>query len=255
MKDLFRKYSVSFLFLMVVIIFNNTTAHAEDDDYDCKFYNAYISGDMSEWPDWISEMEQAYSKNNSTETLKDIVVAYYGYVAWLIGVDREGEAENYIDKAEHYISELSEYSSYKSYAEAMQGAFLAYRISLNKSRAIYLGPRSIRHINRAIELDSDNPYAWVEKGNAAYHMPRAIGGSYKEAAEHFKKAIDGLEEGSSTPECNWVYLNAMAWLAQSYDNTGEVDKAFKVYEKILSIEPNFQWIRDELYPEFKERVR
>jgi tetratricopeptide (TPR) repeat protein len=47
-------------------------------------------------------------------------------------------------------------------------------------------------------------------------------------------------------------MNALAWLAQSYDNAGKIDKAEETYHKILRLEPEFKWVAGELYPEFRK---
>jgi tetratricopeptide (TPR) repeat protein len=178
--------------------------------------------------------------------------AYYGYVAYLIGIEEDDEAENYIEEAEPYIERLKGYNAYQSPAEALHGAFIAYKIGINKARAVFLGPQSMKHINNAIEIDPDNPKGWIEKGNAEYHMPRYLGGSYEQAAKYYKKAIAYFEDNDSQSKCSWIYLNALAWLAQSYDKMGEIRKARATYQKILSVEPGFTWVSDELYPEFQK---
>ena len=136
----------------------------------------------------------------------------------------------------------------------MKGAFIAFKIGLKRSRAVFLGPRSMEHINRAVELDSSNPMAWMEKGNAEYHMPRIFGGSYNKAAQYYKKAINYFEK-QHDGQHTWMYMNALAWLAQSYDKAKEDDQARETYEKILALEPDFKWVKEELYPEFKENNR
>jgi tetratricopeptide (TPR) repeat protein len=173
-------------------------------------------------------------------------------VAYLIGQERHDKAKDFLGQAEEHLDELDDFSAYRSYAESLRGAFMAYEIGMNRSKAVWLGPRSMKHINRAVELDPGNPIAWMEKGNAEYHMPRIFGGSYHKAAEYFGKAIRLFESGGYDLQCNWRYLNALAWLAQSYDKAGKPGQASHTYRKILDREPRFEWVRDELYPAFAE---
>jgi len=221
-------------------------------DYTCKFYEAYISGQMEPWPGWIDQLEAEYKREDDPELLHDMLIAYYGYVAWLIGVDRHDRAKDYLEEAGPYLDVLDDHASYRSYAEALKGAFLAYEIGMNRSKAVWLGPRSIKHINRAVELNDQNPVAWMEKGNAEYHMPRIFGGSYKKAAEYYRKAVQLFETGGYNLSCNWRYLNALAWLAQSYDKADMDRQSLRIYRKIMDREPDFQWVRDELFPAFKK---
>ena len=247
--------SMRFVVILFIFLFSlgfKSTLAQNSSSYDCKFYEAYISGNMTNWPFWIDELEAAYERGKDSDVLYQLVKAYYGYVAFLIGEEKETRAEKYIEEAENYIQILKETDKYRSYSEAMDGAFIAYKIGLNEAKAIFLGPKSMKHIKRAIKIKKDNPYALVEMGNAEFHMPRYLGGSYDLAAENFKKAVHIFENEHYSTKCNWVYLNALAWLAQSYDKAGRAEKARQTYRKILSVEPEFTWVRDELYPEFQK---
>ena len=226
------------------------SAQGDAKNYTCQFYEAYISGDMTSWPEWLEALEMKYEKRSDPEILYDILIAYYGYVAWLIGVDEDDRADRFLEEAQPYLDELDGYEGYSTYAESFRGAFLAFEIGMSKRKAVFLGPESISHINRAVELDPGNPVAWMEKGNAEYHMPRIFGGSYRQAASYFKKSVRFFEDQPGDLSCNWRYLNALAWLAQSYDKAGMEEEAAQTYRKIMEVEPRFSWVREELVPEF-----
>jgi tetratricopeptide (TPR) repeat protein len=248
-----RTTGILLVLVSLLILGGSAKAYPEEDKYESKFYKAYITGDMKEWPEWIAQMEMSYNHHRTPKLLYDIVVAHYGYVAYLIGAEREKTAAEYIDEAEKYLEQLKDHQQYQTHYEAMKGAFIAFKIGLNRSRAIWLGPRSMEHINRAVELDSSNPVAWVEKGNAEYHMPRVFGGSYKKAAQYFEKAVNHFEQQGNNYRNNWMYMNALAWLAQSFDKADKNNKAKTVYQKILALEPDFKWVKEELYPAFKDK--
>lgn len=240
-----------FIFIFLIILGGTVKGYPGEDEYRNKFYQAYISGEMKQWPDWIRQMEMTYNHRKEPGLLYDIVVAHYGYVAFLIGVDKEDVAAEYIEKGEEHLEQLKDHAQYKTYYEAMKGAFLAFKIGIKRSRAVFLGPRSMEHINRSVELDSTNPLAWVEKGNAEYHMPRIFGGSYDKAAQYYEEAIHYFEK-QNNDQNSWQYLNALAWLARAYDKARKKEKAAETYRKILALEPEFKWVKEELYPEFKE---
>ncbi|MBM3420409.1 MAG: hypothetical protein FJY11_04660, partial [Bacteroidetes bacterium] len=55
-------------------------------------------------------------------------------------------------------------------------------------------------------------------------------------------------------QCNWHYLHALVWLAKSHEGLGNLREARKVYEKALGAEPEFQWVKTELYPQLLKRM-
>ncbi|MGM0497991.1 MAG: tetratricopeptide repeat protein [Bacteroidota bacterium] len=240
------------MFFILMPFFSISQDYNGKKEMDCKFHNAYVTGEMEPWPDYIDELENTYSDNPSDELLYDIVEAYYGYVAYTIGLDEYEESREYMKLAEPYLDKLEKKQKYKSAALAFKGAFIAFEIGMNKAKAVFLGPKSMRNINKALELDPKNSNALIERGNAEFHMPRMFGGSYKKAAEYFNRAVNSLEKSDTNISCNWIYMNALAWLAQSYDKSGKIDKAENTYQKILEKEPEFDWVRNELYPEFRK---
>ena len=243
------------LFFILLSFFSISQDYPGRKKMVCKFYEAYVTGEMEPWPEYIDELEIIYLDNPSGELLYDIVEAYYGYVAYTIGIDEYDEAREYMKSAEHYLEKLEEKQTYKASALAFKGAFIAFEIGMNRAKAVYLGPKSMSNINRALELDSENINALIERGNAEYHMPRIFGGSYRKAADYFNRAVNALEQSDKNLTCNWMYMNALAWLAQSYEKAGNIDKAENTYQKILEKEPHFDWVTNELYPEFRKSHR
>ena len=256
MFKIFKSSPILFLlFFILVPLFSVSQDYSGKNEMQCKFYEAYVTGEMEPWPEYIDKLERIYSDNSSGELLYDIVEAYYGYVAYAIGIDEYDEANKYIEAAEHYLVKLEEKQEYKSTALAFKGAFIAFKIGMNRAKAVYLGPRSMSNINMALELDHENINALIEKGNAEYHMPRIFGGSYSKATEYFNRAVNAMEKSDENLSCNWTYMNALAWLAQSYEKAGKIIKAENTYLKILEKEPEFDWVANELYPEFRKSYR
>jgi len=114
-----------------------------------------------------------------------------------------------------------------------------------------LEPECIRHINQAYESDSTNIQAITDKANLLFYSPGMFGGNKKEAIRYYEKAISLLEENRET-ENNWQYLNLLTTLAQQYKYLGKQEAARKTYEKILQIEPDYIWVKDELSPQLKK---
>ena len=47
---------------------------------------------------------------------------------------------------------------------------------------------------------------------------------------------------------DWNYLSLQTAIAQAYEETGKWGLAKLYYEKILKIEPDYSWVKNELYP-------
>ena len=219
-----------------------------------RVYQAYIADQMDDWDRVILEMSKRKSALSDQE-LGELINYYYGYTGWLIEKGPKKKANTYIEEADKIIDELIAKYPEASDWYAYKGAFYGYKIGLSPVRAPFLGGQSMSNIDRAIETGPERPQGWVERGNALFYMPKAFGGSKTEALEAYKKAIRFMEKNPETLHHNWTYLNVLLILGQSYEKTGDFEMAKATYEKLLRIEPNFTYLRDELYPAFMRTYR
>jgi tetratricopeptide (TPR) repeat protein len=215
-------------------------------------YQAFVSDRMEAWDRVIVDLTNRKA-NLSDERLTELINYYYGYVGWAIGQGMDRKAKDYIQEAENLIDELLERHAGMPELFAYKGAFIGYRIGLNKIKAVVLGPESMRNINHAVDIGPDNPQGWIEKGNALFYMPKMFGGSKEKALEAYNMAIRLLEKDPAMTRHNWMYLNVLMILGQSYEHTGQLQKAKTTYEKVLQIEPAFTYMRDDVYPSFLKK--
>ncbi|TVQ13310.1 MAG: tetratricopeptide repeat protein [Bacteroidetes bacterium] len=215
-----------------------------------QIYQSFVSGDIPLWERTIFELERYYQSNPREEVLYDLLLARYGFIAFSLE-NEPSTARTQLDKAESELEKLFSYPSQQSNAYAFQGAFLGFRISLRPITAIRNGPRSYRAISNALEADPNNPVAWMETGNSRFYTPSAFGGSKQEAREAYHKAVQ-LFENNLPNNQRWLYLNSLVGLAKSYEYTNGKRFAIATYEKALTFEPEFKWVRDELLPPLKD---
>jgi len=216
-------------------------------------YQAFITDQMEGWDQVIVSMSSRKATLRD-EQLGELVNYYYGYTGWIIGEDQKKKAFRYIEHAEAIIDQLM--VKYPNAPEwyAYKAAFTAYKISLNKMKAAFLAKESNKNIERAIELGPDCAQGWIEKGNGMFYTPKLLGGSKEEALKAYKKAIRIMEKNPESIHQDWLYLNVLMMLGQSYEKIGNTTMAQRTYEKILRIEPDFIYMRDELYPAFKNSL-
>ncbi len=219
--------------------------------YGDSIYKAYSRGKMDKWLEIMNKCEKNVNQHNVAEQF-ELISYYYGYTAWLIGAEKFDTAEVFISKSEELIDALLAETPENPTLLAYKGAYIAFTIGISKLKAIYLGPRSMKYINRSLELDSENIQGNIEKGNSMYYRPSAFGGDKNEAIQYYEKAVESFEKQELVVN-NWMYINTMTALGQAYEATDQIQLAKSCYEKIIRIFPNFMWVEDELYPDLLKR--
>lgn len=214
-----------------------------------RVYNALITDQMEDWHRVIEE-QKSRKKSLSDKELGELINYYYGYTGWLLEEGTKKEAKSYIEETDEIIDALLVKYPDESDLYAYKAAFYAYKLNLNPVKAPFLGGKSMDNIDLALEKCPKCAHGWIERGNSLFYMPKAFGGSKTGAIEAYKKAILYMENEPAYLIHNWVYLNVLMVLAQAYEKTENMEMAKESYEKILRIEPNFTYIRDEAFPAF-----
>jgi hypothetical protein len=240
------KYFIS-LFLMI-FVFSNINATYKSD-----IYNAYISNNMDKWKSTIDEMNRQQNKSN--EFILELLNYQYGYIGWCIGNKKNKLAGGYIELGQKNI-EILKKNNYKiSMVNSYKSAFYGFRIGLNKLQAPFIGPKSVDCAKLAMKQDDKNPYGYIQYGNSEYYMPAMFGGSKKVALEYYEKAVKIMESNPTQAIEDWNYLSLLTIIAEAYTELKYYKSAKAIYEKILWIEPNFQWVKNELYPNLLKKIK
>lgn len=216
-------------------------------------YQAYIGNNMQAWKRTIDVMQ--WEKNKTSPYILELVNYQYGYIGWCIGNDRKEEASKYLELAEDNL-EILERRSYKaSYFNSYRSAFYGFRIGLNVLKAPFLGPKSVSAAELAMKQDSSNPFGFIQYANAQYYMPAAFGGSRILAIRYYQKAEKIMKSNPVYLKEDWNYLSLLVTIAKAMEETGNLKAARQYYERILKIEPNFLWVKNELYPNLIKKIR
>lgn len=218
-----------------------------------RIYQSYISGDMELWLKVMNEMEALHESIRSDDLLYDLAIAQYGYIAFSISAGKNDQAKEYLEMLEDNLELLE--NSYNEPAEihALKGAAQGYKIGINPYKAVFFGRKAFNENNLAMELNPNIAQVWMEKGNIELYKPEIFNPNPMEAAAIYLKAIKLYESDDQPINHNWLYLNTLSSLATAYIGSGHYDKANRVYLKILEKEPDIEWIRDEVYPDFKRK--
>ena len=215
-------------------------------------YYAYVHNRMDIWKNAIDRMDSEVSKTN--ELLLELVNYQYGYIGYCIGYKKRDDAKKYLELAERNIEVLEESKFSPSLINAYKCAFYGFRIGLNKLSAPINGLKSIEHARSALALDKENYFAYIQYGNIQFYMPAAFGGSKKEGIEYFLKAKQILEKNPFDLTENWNYLSLLLIIGQSHTYIDDLNSAKNVYENILRLEPDFLYVKNELYPRLLKKM-
>ena len=240
-----RKKCTLILLILSFVMFSITA------QYKSEVYRAYINNQMSSWKSVIDKMQQ--ETNQSDESLLELINYQYGYIGWCLGNDEKKQAKNYLKLAQDNLAILEKRLYNTSYINAYKSAFYGFSIGLNKLKAPFSGPKSIDAAKHSMKEDASNPYGFIQYGNAQFYMPPIFGGSKSEALSYYHQAENIMLENPGNLKEDWNYLSLLVNIAEAYTEMKEYDKAEEYFKQILEVEPNFNWVKNELYPDFNKK--
>lgn len=221
------------------------SASAQQQYTDAVLYKAYLATNMKVWDAYIHASDWAHASKNERARILNYE---YGYVATAIDT-KAADATWHLEQFEQHI-------------EAMKGVLpestlYTYRSAAASYRALMgnlvkNGIKAIQHIKKARECSMTDPLALNLSGCVEMYSPAVLGGSKKQAIEYFKESIRILEERGDTIN-NWNYLGSLMSLAQCIEKTDGKEAAIRECKHILTIEPNFSFIRDTYLPELQKK--
>ena len=233
------------LLLFILILLSCLLALAQEKE---TIYRSYIYNDMATWKKTIDAMHAEPNKNNEREL--ELLNYEYGYIGWSIGSKKNGEARIYLERGLERLKRLRTQNYRVAVLDAYESAFLGFEIGLANLKAPRLGPRSFDFAKKSVEKDDNNALGYIQLGNIDFFMPPIFGGSKDRAIENYLRAEQLMEADGKG---DWNYLALLVQLAEAFEVTGKIDKAGAFYVKALSSEPNFSWVKDELYPAFTKK--
>ena len=121
--------------------------------------------------------------------------------------------------------------------------------------AVTLSSKIHSLLDEAEKIKPEFPRIYLIRGTMKYNTPGIFGGSYKDALKNFNKSVSLYErQNEDTASCDWGYLEALTWAGRSQEKLENFDAALYSYKKVLSIEPDFSWVKNLLLPELEEHL-
>lgn len=238
------------LLILVLLIFISLIAEAS---YKNDIYNAFISGDMKKWKTVIDQLDKQSNKSN--QQYLELLEYQYGYIAYCIGNKDETQAKYYYEKGKEIISRLEKNGYELANVYAYKSAFYGYAIGFKPYQAPVLGPKSIHYARESVKIDKSNSHGYTLLGHIKYYMPVVFGGSKKEAIDYYRKAETLMENDKEKIKDDWNYVGLLTTIAVAYSEVEDYNHARLYFEKIIKIEPELHWVKNELYPEFLKKIK
>ncbi|MDO4790765.1 MAG: hypothetical protein Q3998_07380, partial [Porphyromonas sp.] len=165
-------------------------------------------------------------------------------------------AKTYMKRIENRLDLLKKRQIRPALLSAYESACYGYQVGLNKFKAPFLGQKSIAAAEKSVKTDPNNAFGYVQLGNIDFYRPAIFGGSKQEALKYYLTAeklyLSSMKTGNGAGK-DWNLLSLWIQIAQTYESLDEVKRADEYYKKILTAEPNFKWVKDELYAKFKQK--
>lgn len=237
------------LITLLILTFSITSFSKSPGIYTAKekLYSAYITGNTSLWLDVIVQLENSYKTSKNIFSLFELTKSQYGYMGFLIDRKEYEKAKGILPKAEQNIQTLLNYNPDWADVHGLKAGIFGFKIILFPTQVIFNGPKGKDYLEKASSFNEISPSIIVEMANYKYHTPSILGGDIDLAIQYYQYAIK-LFELTGQVENNWQYINTMVWLAISLDKKGESIEAKEILQKILALEPGFDWVKNDLYP-------
>lgn len=238
------KYFPLMLLILLSITVDAQTHHS--------IYQAYVGGDIEKWKRAMDSIGAA--RPETTHEIMELINYQYGYIAWCVGAKRSDEARKYLVRSAGLMTKLPDQKPVLSMVHAYKAAFAGFEIGLAPYKAPLLGYESLKFARSAIRLDSTNAFGYMQLGHIAFYTPRLMGGSKTEAMQYYLDALRLFESQPGSIQQNWNYLNLLITLIGACQDAGQYEQARTYCLKALGVEPEFDWVKNQLYPQILKKL-
>ena len=207
---------------------------------NCQLYEAYITRDMSVWEHYI---DSADWDSLDTEQRKQLLNYEYGFSAYMLGIDVE-KGKKLIQRFATHLEAIKGELQEERYCAYLASVY-TYQLALNKNQLVKYAKRIFSNIERAMELNPNDPFVLSMQGNVEFYSPF---GNKKTALGYYQKA-DSLYGITGADYERWNRRAVQLTYIQCLDKQRRSDEAIALCEKLLAEEPNnvnFQQLLEDL---------
>ncbi|MCK4329337.1 tetratricopeptide repeat protein [candidate division WOR-3 bacterium] len=184
---------------------------------------------------------------------------YLGYADYRLTYfyEEKERISQYLEDGIEHLTRSIELKDDFSESHALLGSLYGSKISIKPLLGMTLGPKSGQEIARAIELNPENPRAYLLDGISKLHTPAIWGGGVDRAIKSLLKAIS-LFDSIPAPDSlmpDWGHDEAYVWLGNCHMEKEDYKSAKEQFEKALEINPDNGWVKNELLKVVEEKLK
>jgi predicted Zn-dependent protease len=193
---------------------------------------------------WEHYIDSADWGSLDTEQRKQLLNYEYGFSAYMLGIDVE-KGKRLIQLFASHLEEMKNVLPEERYCAYLASVY-TYQLALDKSQLMKHAKGIFSNIQRAMELNPNDPFVLSMQGNVEFYSPF---GSKKTALGYFQKA-DSLYGVTGADYERWNRRAVQMTYIHCLNKQRRGDEAIALCEKLLAEEPNnvnFQRLLEELH--------
>lgn len=179
--------------LLLLLLFISTFSFSQDHKkyMDAMQRNLKLM-DTAQSVATLQQLSNSFERIGNAE--KDIWLPYY-YASYCLArlsfaTEDKSQLDGMLDKAQQLIDKADTLQPENSEIYTVKSMITSGRIMVDpSSRGAQFGPQSGMILEKAIQLDPENPRPYLLKGTAAFYTPAAYGGGKDKATALLQKSL------------------------------------------------------------------
>ncbi len=252
MKNLINITTILFVFGLVPHV------KAQQSSVELLLYKGYIANSQAHIQAAVEKATEVLQADDDTINSEnkmavfELAMTEYALLNATMATQDEETFNAHIEKTMARLEALVAFDPNWGEPLAILSSINGLRMAYSPWKGVYLGPKSSSQIEKAAKLDPSSPLVLKIQGISKLYTPEMFGGNPNDGLELLIKAVKGYEANADDLSSNWIYLDALSFLGQAYEKTGNNKAAIQTYEKALSYEPNYGWVKYSLLPNAKK---
>ncbi len=216
-------------------------------------YNHYDKNLLVKAHDIFQHICKADSSNY--EALYNVTLNEYKLLEMGARPGNEELFEQYYEGALENAKILSGKKEFAAEGKTLSAAVYMMKIASSPMSAVTLSSKIHSLLDEAEKIKPEFPRIYLVRGMMKYNTPGIFGGSYEDALKNFNKSASLYErQHEDTASSDWGYVEALTWMGRSQEKLENFDAALFSYKKVLSVEPDFLWVKYSLLPKLEEKL-